>query len=123
MTGDNAQFGVDISQGAMIAVQDAVNLTASPSNWLLKTMAAHRKAALRLPISSLRILKSLRSPVTSSLRYRCGNSIYEKAGLPMMSPSATNPDLTTTGSMVSSWCLHDALRVNSLPNTCSTRLV
>jgi len=41
--------------------------------------------------------------------------IYEAASIPMMSPSATNPPLTTTGSKVFNRCVFtDAPRVNLL---------
>jgi branched-chain amino acid transport system substrate-binding protein len=101
MTGDNAQFGVDISQGAMIAVQDAgefdgvtFELVAEDDGGSPEGGAAVANKFVADP-QIVAIAGHIFSGATAA-----AIPIYEKAGLPMMSPSATNPDLTTTGSMV-----------------------
>lgn len=101
MTGDNAQFGVDISQGAMIAVQDAgefngvtFELVAEDDGGSPEGGAAVANKFVADP-SIVAIAGHIFSGATAA-----AIPIYEKVGLPMMSPSATSPDLTTTGSMV-----------------------
>jgi branched-chain amino acid transport system substrate-binding protein len=101
MTGDNAQFGVDISQGAKIAVQDAgdlqgykFELVAQDDGGTPEGGAAVANKLVADP-TVVAIAGHIFSGATASAM-----PIYEKAGIPMMSPSATNPDLTKGGSKV-----------------------
>ncbi len=101
MTGDNAQFGIDISQGATIAVQDAgefegfsFELVAEDDGGTPEGGASVANKLVSDP-TVVAIAGHIFSGATAS-----AIPIYEQAGLPMMSPSATNPDLTKSGSKV-----------------------
>ncbi len=101
MTGDNAQFGIDISQGATIAIEDAgqldgfsFELVADDDGGTPEGGAAVANKLVSDP-TVVAIAGHIFSGATAS-----AIPIYEKAGLPMMSPSATNPDLTKSGSKV-----------------------
>ncbi len=101
MTGDNAQFGVDISQGAKIAVSDAgdfmgfkFELDAQDDGGTGEGGAAVANKLVSDP-TIVAVAGHIFSGATAA-----AIPIYEKAGIPMMSPSATNPDLTKGGSKV-----------------------
>ncbi len=101
MTGDNASFGTDISQGAKIAVTDA----GSFQGWSFALDAQddggtpEGGAAVANKFVSNPNVVAIEGHIFSGAT-QAAIPIYEKAGLPMMSPSATNPALTTTGSKV-----------------------
>jgi branched-chain amino acid transport system substrate-binding protein len=101
MTGDNAAFGKDISQGAELAVKDAgqfegfsFELVAEDDGGTGEGGAAVANKLISDP-TVVAIEGHIFSGATAS-----AIPIYEKAGLPMMSPSATRADLTTLGSKV-----------------------
>ena len=101
LTGDNAQFGVDISQGATIAIQDAgefqgfkFELDAEDDGGTPEGGASVANKFVADP-QIVAIAGHIFSGATQA-----AIPIYEKAGIPMMSPSATNPDLTKAGSTV-----------------------
>jgi branched-chain amino acid transport system substrate-binding protein len=106
MTGDNASFGQDISQGAKIAVSDAgkfqgfsFELDAQDDGG---TAEGGASVANKLVADSqvVAIAGHIFSGAT-----KAAMPIYEAANIPMMSPSATNPPLTTTGSKVFNRCV------------------
>lgn len=101
MTGDNAQFGIDISQGAKIAVADAgelegfkFELVAEDDGGTPEGGAAVANKLVADP-NVVAVAGHIFSGATASAM-----PIYEKVGIPMMSASATNPDLTKGGSKV-----------------------
>jgi branched-chain amino acid transport system substrate-binding protein len=101
MTGDNAQFGIDISNGGKLASIDAgqfqgfsFELDVQDDGGTPEGGAAVANKLVSDP-TVVAIAGHIFSGATSS-----AIPIYEKAGLPMMSPSATNPDLTKSGSKV-----------------------
>ena len=101
LTGDNAPFGIDISQGATIAVQDAgdfegfsFELVAEDDGGTPEGGAAVANKLVSDP-TVVAIAGHIFSGATDA-----AIPIYEEAGLPMMSPSATNPPLTQKGSSV-----------------------
>jgi branched-chain amino acid transport system substrate-binding protein len=101
MTGDNAAFGKDISQGAKLAVVDAgafqgwnFELVAEDDGGTGEGGAAVANKLISDP-TVVAIAGHIFSGATASAM-----PIYEKAGLPMMSPSATRADLTQLGSKV-----------------------
>jgi branched-chain amino acid transport system substrate-binding protein len=101
MTGGDASFGIDISQGAQIAVKDAgqfegfsFELVAQDDGGNAEGGAAVANKLVADP-SVVAIAGHIYSGATAAAM-----PIYEKAGLPMLSPSATNPALTTKGSKV-----------------------
>jgi branched-chain amino acid transport system substrate-binding protein len=106
MTGDNAAFGQDISQGAMIAVSDAgsfmgftFELVAEDDGGAPEGGAAVANKLVADP-QVVAIAGHIFSGATAAAM-----PIYEAASIPMMSPSATNPPLTTTGSKVFNRCV------------------
>jgi branched-chain amino acid transport system substrate-binding protein len=101
MTGDYAQFGIDISQGAMIAVADGGDI----SGFKFELVAEDDQGSPELGAAVANKFVSDPSVVAIAGHIFSGATaaampIYEKAGLPMMSASATNPALTQKGSKV-----------------------
>jgi branched-chain amino acid transport system substrate-binding protein len=101
MTGDNASFGQDISQAAMIAVTDAgqfqgfsFELDAQDDGGSAEGGASVANKFVADPQ-----IVAIEGHIFSGAT-KAAIPIYEAANLPMMSPSATNPPLTTTGSKV-----------------------
>lgn len=101
MTGDNAAFGQDISQAAKIAVTDAgtfqgftFELDAQDDGG-----AAEGGAAVANKFVADPQIVAIEGHIFSGAT-KAAIPIYEAVGIPMMSPSATNPALTTTGSKV-----------------------
>jgi branched-chain amino acid transport system substrate-binding protein len=101
MTGDNAAFGQDISQAAKIAITDAgkfngfaFELVAEDDGGTAEGGAAVANKLVADP-QVVAIAGHIFSGAT-----KAAMPIYEAANIPMMSPSATNPALTTSGSKV-----------------------
>lgn len=101
MTGGNASYGIDISQGATIAMTDAGNiegwtfaLDAQDDQGAAEGGAAVANKFVADP-AIVAVAGHIFSGATSAAM-----PIYEKAGIPMLSPSATLPALTTKGSTV-----------------------
>lgn len=101
MTGDNAQFGIDISQGAQVAMEDAgefngfkFELVAEDDQGTPEGGAAVANKLVSDP-TVVAIAGHIFSGATDA-----AIPIYEGKGIPMMSPSATNPALTQKGSKV-----------------------
>jgi branched-chain amino acid transport system substrate-binding protein len=106
MTGDNAAFGQDISQGAKIAIQDAgqfkgfsFELDAQDDGGTPEGGASVANKLVADP-QVVAVAGHIFSGAT-----KAAIPIYEAANIPMMSPSATNPALTTTGSKVFNRCV------------------
>jgi branched-chain amino acid transport system substrate-binding protein len=106
MTGDNAAFGQDISQAAKIAISDAgkfqgfsFELVAEDDGGTPEGGAAVANKLVADP-TVVAIAGHIFSGAT-----KAAMPIYEAAGIPMMSPSATNPPLTQSGSKVFNRCV------------------
>jgi branched-chain amino acid transport system substrate-binding protein len=101
MTGDNAAFGQDISQGAKIAMTDGGQLNGFSFELVAQDDGgtAEGGAAVANKFVSDPTIVAIEGHIFSGAT-KAAIPIYEKAGLPMMSPSATNPDLTKQGSKV-----------------------
>lgn len=101
MTGDNAAFGQDISQGAKIAMTDAGQFKGFSFELVAQDDGgtAEGGAAVANKLVSDPTVVAIEGHIFSGAT-KAAIPIYEKAGLPMMSPSATNPDLTKQGSKV-----------------------
>jgi branched-chain amino acid transport system substrate-binding protein len=95
MTGDNAQFGIDISQGAKIAITDAGDF----QGWKFELVAqddggtGEGGAAVANKLVADPTVVAIEGHIFSGAT-AAAIPIYEKAMIPMLSPSATNPDLT-----------------------------
>lgn len=95
MTGDNAQFGIDISQGAKIAVTDAGDF----QGWKFELVAqddggtGEGGAAVANKLVADPTVVAIEGHIFSGAT-AAAIPIYEKSMIPMLSPSATNPDLT-----------------------------
>jgi branched-chain amino acid transport system substrate-binding protein len=101
MTGDNAQFGVDISQGAMIAVEDGGEIDGFKFELVVEDDGGTPEggAAVANKLVSDPTVVAIAGHIFSGAT-DAAMPIYEKLGIPMMSPSATNPALTQKGSKV-----------------------
>jgi branched-chain amino acid transport system substrate-binding protein len=101
MTGGNASYGIDISQGATIAITDAGDV----QGWKFALDAqddggnAEGGAAVANKFVSDPAIAAVAGHIFSGAT-AAAMPIYEKAGIVMLSPSATLPALTTTGSKV-----------------------
>jgi branched-chain amino acid transport system substrate-binding protein len=100
LLGDYSMFGVDISQGASLAINDqtlegfSFELVAEDTGGTPEGGAAVANKMVTDP-SVVAIAGHIFSGSTQSAM-----PIYEKAMIPMLSPSATNPPLTEQGSKV-----------------------
>lgn len=101
MTGDNASFGTDISQAAKIAVSDAGTFQGFQFELVAQDDGgtAEGGAAVANKLVSDPTVVAVAGHIFSGAT-QAAIPIYEKAGIPMMSPSATNPALTQSGSKV-----------------------
>lgn len=101
MTGDNAQFGVDISQGAKIAVTDGGDVEGFKFELVVQDDGGTPEggAAVANKLVSDPTVVAVAGHIFSGAT-DAAMPIYEKVGIPMMSPSATNPALTEKGSKV-----------------------
>jgi branched-chain amino acid transport system substrate-binding protein len=101
MTGDYASFGVDISQGAQLAVEDFGEF----NGWNFELISEDTQGSPEIGATVANKLVSDATVVAIAGHIFSGETeaampIYEKAGFPMLSPSATNPPLTELGSAV-----------------------
>ncbi|MBI3175952.1 MAG: branched-chain amino acid ABC transporter substrate-binding protein [Chloroflexi bacterium] len=101
MTGDYAAFGIDISQGAMIAIQDAGDINGFKFELVTEDDGGSPEggAAVANKFVTDPAIVAIAGHIFSGAT-NAAMPIYEKAGIPMMSPSATNPDLTKQSSKV-----------------------
>lgn len=101
MTGDYSQFGIDMSNAMKLAVKDLGDV----QGWKVEMAieddggGAEGGAAVANKLVSDPTFVAMAGHAFSGAT-AAAIPIYEKAGIPMMSPSATNPDLTTKGSKV-----------------------
>jgi branched-chain amino acid transport system substrate-binding protein len=101
MTGDNAQFGVDISQGAKIAIADGGDIEGFKFELIVEDDGGTPEggAAVANKLVSDQNIVAVAGHIFSGAT-DAAIPIYEGKGIPMMSPSATNPALTQKGSKV-----------------------
>lgn len=101
MTGDYSQFGIDMSNAMKLAVNDLGDI----QGWKVEMAieddggGAEGGAAVANKLVSDPTFVAMAGHAFSGAT-AAAMPIYQKAGIPMMSPSATNPDLTTKGSTV-----------------------
>jgi branched-chain amino acid transport system substrate-binding protein len=101
MTGDNASFGIDISDAGKIAITDAGKFQGF--SFELDVQDDGGTAEGGASVANLFVADPTVVAIAGHIfsgATQAAIPIYEKAGIPMMSPSATNPALTTTGSKV-----------------------
>jgi branched-chain amino acid transport system substrate-binding protein len=101
MTGDNAAFGNDISNAAKLAILDAGKFNGFTFELVAEDDGgtAEGGAAVANKLVADKTVVAIEGHIFSGAT-KAAIPIYEKAFLPMMSPSATNPDLTKSGSAV-----------------------
>ena len=101
MTGNYAQFGVDISNGAKLAVTDAGQFQGFSFELDVQDDGGSGEggAAVANKLVSDPTVVAIAGHIFSGAT-AAAIPIYEKVGIPMMSPSATNPPLTQSGSKV-----------------------
>ncbi|MCD4752353.1 MAG: branched-chain amino acid ABC transporter substrate-binding protein [Anaerolineaceae bacterium] len=104
MLGDYAMFGKDISQGAMVAIAE-FNAAGGLEGWDFELIAEdtggapEQGAAVASKFVTDETMVAIAGHIFSG-ETEAAIPIYNDAGFPMMSPSATNPPLTTLGSDV-----------------------
>jgi branched-chain amino acid transport system substrate-binding protein len=105
MTGDYAAFGIDISQGAEIAIQDAGEFNGFSFELVAEDDGGSGEggAAVANKFVTDATIVAVPGHIFSGAT-KAAMPIYEAAYIPMMSPSATNPDLTAAGSAVFNRC-------------------
>lgn len=101
MTGGDASFGIDISQGGRVAVSDAGELEGFQFELIAEDDGgtAEGGAAVANKLVADQTVVAIAGHIYSGAT-ASAMPIYEKIGLPMLSPSATNPPLTEMGSKV-----------------------
>jgi branched-chain amino acid transport system substrate-binding protein len=101
MTGDYSQFGIDMSNAMKLAVADLGDIQGWEVEMAIEDDGggAEGGAAVSNKLVSDPTFVAMAGHAFSGAT-AAAMPIYEKAGIPMMSPSATNPDLTTKGSTV-----------------------
>ncbi len=101
MTGGYASFGIDISQGGLIAVKDAGEWNGVTFELVVEDDqgSADLGAAVANKYVADQAVVAVAGHIFSGAT-AAAMPIYEKAGIPMLSPSASNPPLTSQGSTV-----------------------
>ncbi len=101
MTGGDASFGIDISQGAKVAITDAGEFQGFKFELIAEDDGGTPEggAAVANKLVSDQTVVAIAGHIFSGAT-SAAMPIYEEKGLPMLSPSATNPALTTKGSAV-----------------------
>lgn len=101
LLGDYSMFGIDISQSVSLALKTDDGF----EGWTYELVAEDTGGAPEGGASVANKMVTDPTVVAIAGHIFSGSTdaaipVYEKAGLPMMSPSATNPDLTQKGSTV-----------------------
>lgn len=101
MTGGDASYGIDISQGGKVAVQDFGELNGVKFTLVAEDDGgtAEGGAAVANKFASDPAVVAVAGHIYSGAT-SAAIPVYEKAGIPMLSPSASLPELTTLGSAV-----------------------
>jgi len=101
MTGDYSQFGIDMSNAMKLAVADSGDIEGFKVELLAEDdlASAEGAAAVANKLVTDPTFVAMAGHAFSGAT-AAAMPIYEKAGVPMLSPSATNPDLTKGGSKV-----------------------
>jgi branched-chain amino acid transport system substrate-binding protein len=103
LTGDYASFGTDISQGSQVAIEDENKSPLEGFTFALDAQddqgAPEGGASVANKLVTDPTVVAIAGHIFSGAT-EAAIPAYEKAGLPMLSPSATNPPLTQLGSQV-----------------------
>jgi ABC-type branched-subunit amino acid transport system substrate-binding protein len=101
MTGGDAAYGIDISQGGFIAVEDFGELNGFKFELIAEDDqgTAEGGAAVANKFASDPAVVAVAGHIYSGAT-SAAMPVYEKVGIPMLSPSASLPALTTMGSAV-----------------------
>ncbi|MFU8826768.1 MAG: branched-chain amino acid ABC transporter substrate-binding protein [Brevefilum sp.] len=101
MTGGNAAFGIDAEQSGLIAVADADELFGFQFELIAEDDGGTPEggAAVANKFAADQTVVGVAGHLFSGATF-AALPIYEEIGIPMLSPSATNPDLTRQGSRV-----------------------
>jgi branched-chain amino acid transport system substrate-binding protein len=101
MTGSYADFGTDISNGGKLAITDGGDIDGWKFELVVEDDGASAEggAAVANKLVTDPTFVAMAGHIFSGAT-AAAIPIYEKAGIPMLSPSATNPPLTQSGSKV-----------------------
>lgn len=101
MTGGNAAFGIDAEQAGLVAVEDASDFMGFQFELIAEDDGGTPEggAAVANKFAADPTVVGVAGHLFSGATF-AAMPIYEEIGIPMLSPSATNPDLTRQGSRV-----------------------
>ena len=101
MTGGYADFGIDAENSGLLAVADAGEFEGFSYELVAEDDegGAEGGAAVANKLTADTTVVAMAGPLFSGAT-AAGIPIYDEAGIPMLSPSATNPPLTAMGSVV-----------------------
>ncbi len=101
LTGDNSNYGIDMSQGGLLAIEDAGEFEGHAFELIAEDDQGSPEggAAVANRFVSRGDIVAVAGHAFSGAT-NAAIPIYEEVGIPMMSPSATNPNLTRLGSAV-----------------------
>ena len=120
MTGQYANYGTSHKQGAQIAV-DGLNaaggVNGGQASFVLGDDLGDPKQAVLVAQQFIddKAIVFVDGHMFSGATIAAGAK-YETAGLPMISPSATNPDISTLGKFIWRICMTDAVQGKGLAN-------
>lgn len=111
LTGSEATFGISTSRGIQLAIAEfnaAGGLGGRPIQMVeYDTRGDNREAALVVDRLCNQDKVAVVLGEVASSRSMAGGPIAQRAGVPMISPSSTNPDVTAIGDMVFRVCFID----------------
>lgn len=121
MTGASATFGISTQQGIQLAVEQ-YNAKAKVKVTLetLDTMGKQSEAAAAVTRLADRGVIALIGEVASSSSLS-GAAIAQKRGIPMITPSSTNPLVTDTGALIFRACQTDDAQARAMARFARTR--
>ncbi|XVJ61029.1 MAG: ABC transporter substrate-binding protein [Tepidisphaera sp.] len=111
LTGSEATFGVSTENGIQLAVEE-INAAGGIKGRKLKLITYDNQGKPQESVSTVTRLIDQDKVVAvlgevASSRSLAGAPVCQRKGVPMITPSSTNPDVTAVGSMISRVCFID----------------
>jgi branched-chain amino acid transport system substrate-binding protein len=111
LTGSEATFGVSTENGIQLAVEE-INAAGGVKGRKLKLITYDNQGKPQESVSTVTRLIDQDKVVAvlgevASSRSLAGAPVCQRKGVPMITPSSTNPDVTAVGSMISRVCFID----------------
>lgn len=111
LTGSEATFGVSTDNGIQLAVEE-INAAGGVKGRKIKLITYDNQGKPQESVSTVTRLIDQDKVVAilgevASSRSLAGAPVCQRKGVPMITPSSTNPDVTSVGSMISRVCFID----------------